>query len=61
MWVKMPRGAVDEQLAAGPESRSIGDSESETSVACCRRVTGGERIEALRDVDNGTVDVEPLQ
>ena len=31
-WVKMPRAAVGEQLAARPESRSIGDAEGETSV-----------------------------
>ena len=32
VWVKIPRAAVEEQLAAGPESCSIGGSESETSV-----------------------------
>ena len=41
IWVKLPRAAVEEQLAAGPESCSIGDSESETSVTCSRRITGG--------------------
>ena len=61
IWVKMPRAAVEEQLAAGPESCSIGDSESETSVTRSRRVTGGTRMEALGDVDIGAVDVEPLQ
>ena len=57
----MPRAAVEEPLAAGPESCSIGDSESETSVTRSRRVTGGTRMEALGDVDIGAVDVEPLQ
>ena len=57
IWVKMPRAAVEEQLAAGPESCSIGDSESETSVTRSRRVTGGTRMEALGDVDIGAVDV----
>ena len=61
IWVKMPRAAVEEQLAAGPESCSIGDSESETSVTRSRRVTGGMRMEALGDVDIGAVDVEPVQ
>ena len=61
IWVKMPRAAVEEQLAAGPESCSIGDSESETSVTRSRRVTGGTRMEALGEVDIGAVDVEPLQ
>ena len=61
IWVKMPRPAVEDQLAAGPESRSIGDSESETSVTHSRRVTGGSRMESLGDVDIGAVDVEPLQ
>ena len=61
VWVKMPRAAVEEQLAAGPESCSIGGSESETSVTHSRRVTGGTRMEALGDVDIGAVDVEPLQ
>ena len=61
VWVKIPRAAVEEQLAAGPESCSIGGSESETSVTHSRRVTGGTRMEALGDVDIGAVDVEPLQ
>ena len=61
MWVKMPRAAIEEQLAAGPESCSIGDSESEASVTRSRRVTGGTRMEALGGVDIGAVDVEPLQ
>ena len=61
MWVKMPRAAVEEQLAARPKSRSIGDSESETSVTRSRRVTGGKRMEAPGDVNTGAVDVEPLQ
>ena len=61
IWVKMPRAAVEEQLAAGPESCNIGDSESETSVTSFRRVTGGTRMEALGDMDIGAVDVEPLQ
>ena len=61
IWVKMPRAAVEEQLAAGPESCSVGDSESETSVTRSRRVTGGTRMEALGNVDIGAVDVEPLQ
>ena len=61
VWVKIPRAAVEEQLAAGPESCSIDDSESETSVTRSRRVTGGTRMEALGDVDIGAVDVEPLQ
>ena len=59
--VKIPRAAVEEQLDAGPESCSIGGSESETSVTHSRRVTGGTRMEALGDVDIGAVDVEPLQ
>ena len=59
--MKIPRAAVEEQLAAGPESCSIGGSESETSVTHSRRVTGGTRMEALGDVDIGAVDVEPLQ
>ena len=59
-WVKMPWAAVEEQLAAGPESRSIGDIEGETSVTCSRRVTGCKHIEALGDVSTGVVDVEPL-
>ena len=54
----MPRAAVGEQLAAGPEYRSIDDSESETSVTCSRRVTGGKRVETLGDVDIRAVDVE---
>ena len=61
IWVKMPRAAVEEQLAAGPESSNIGDSESETFVTRSRCVTGGTRMEVLGDVDIGTVDVEPLQ
>ena len=61
IWVKMPRAAVEEQLAARPGSCSIGDSESETSVIRSRRVTGGTRMEALGDVDIGVVDVEPFQ
>ena len=61
VWVKIPRAAVEEQLAAGPESCSIGGSESKTSVTHSRRVTGGTRMEALGDVDIGAVDVEPLQ
>ena len=61
VWVKIPRAAVEEQLAAGPESCSVGGSESETSVTHSRRVTGGTRMEALGDVDIGAVDVEPLQ
>ena len=43
-WVKIPRAAVGEQLATGPESRSINDTEGETSVTCSRRVTGGKRL-----------------
>ena len=61
VWVKIPRAAVEEHLAAGPESCSIDGSESETSVTRFRRVTGGTRMEALGDVDIGAVDVEPLQ
>ena len=61
IWVKTPRAAIEEQLAARPESCRIGDSESEASVTRSRRVTGGTRMEALGDVDIGTVDVEPLQ
>ena len=61
IWVKMPRAAVEEQLAARPESCSIDDSEKETSMTRSRRVTGGKRMEALGDVDIGAVDVEPLQ
>ena len=61
VWVKMPRAAVEEQLAAGPESSNIGDSESETSVTHSRRITGGTRMEALGDVDIRAVDVEPVQ
>ena len=61
IWVKMPRAAVEEQLAAGPESCSISDSESETSVTRSRRVTGGTRMEALGDVYIGVVDAEPLR
>ena len=53
--------AVEEQLAARPESCSIDDSEKETSMTRSRRVTGGKRMEALGDVDIGAVDVEPLQ
>ena len=60
VWVKIPRAAVEEQLAARPESFSIGDSESETSGTRSRRVTG-TRMEALGDVDIGAIDVEPLQ
>ena len=59
--MKIPRAAVEKQLAAGPESRTIGDSESETSLTCSRRVTGGKHIEALGDVDITAVDVEPRQ
>ena len=61
IWLKMPRAAVEKQLAASPESSNIGDSESETSVTRSRRVIGGTRMEALGDVDIGVVDVEPLQ
>ena len=61
IWVKIPRAAVEKQLAAGPESLSIGDCESETYVTCSRSVTGGKRIEALGDVDIRAVDVEPRQ
>ena len=57
--MKMPRAAVGEQLAAGPKSRSINNTEGETSVTCSRRVTGGKRTEALGDVDIRAVDVEP--
>ena len=46
-WVKMPR--------------AVGDFESEASVTCSRRVTGGKCIEALGDVDIEAVDVELLQ
>ena len=61
VWVKIPPAAVEEQLAAGPESCSIGGSENETSVTHSRRVTGGTRMEALGDVDIEAVDVEPRQ
>ena len=61
VWVKIPRAVVEEQLAAGPESCSIGGSESTTTVTHSRRVTGGTRMEALGDVDIGAVDVEPFQ
>ena len=61
IWVKMPRAAVEAQLAARPESSSIGGSESETSVTRSRRVTGGKCMEVLDDVDIGAVDVEPFQ
>ena len=61
IWLKMSQATVEEQLAAGPESRSIGDSESEISVTYSRRVTGGKRIEALGDVNIWLVEVEPLQ
>ena len=61
IWVKMPRAAIEEQLAAGPESCGIDGSESETSVTRSRCVTGGTRMEALGDVDIGAVDAEPLQ
>ena len=61
VWVKIRRAAVEEQLAAGPESCSIGGSESETYGTHSRRVTGGTRMEALGNVDIGAVDVEPLQ
>ena len=61
IWVKMPWAAVEEQLAARLESRSIRDSESETSVTRSRCVTGGKHMEAFGDVDIGAVDVEPLQ
>ena len=61
IWLKMPRAAVEEQPATRPESRSIGDFESETSVTRCRCVTGGKRMKALGDVNIGAVDVEPLQ
>ena len=61
IWVKILRAAVDEQLAGRQESRSIGDSERETSLTRSRRVTGGERMEASGGVDVGAVDVEPLQ
>ena len=62
IWMKIPRAAVEEQLVAGPEFRSIDDSENETSGTCSGRVvTGWKRIEALGIVDIGTVDVEPLQ
>ena len=44
IWVKMPRAAVEEQVAARPESRIFGDSEGETAVTCSRRVTGGKRL-----------------
>ena len=57
----MPRAADNEQLAARPVSCSIGDHESETSVTCYRRVTGGKRTEAHGHVDVEAVDVEPLQ
>ena len=59
--MKIPRPAVEEKLAARTESRSIGYSESETSVTCSRRVTGGKRMEALGGVDIGAVGVKPLQ
>ena len=49
--MEMLRAAVEMQLAARSESRSFGDSESETSVTCSRRITGGKRMEALGDVD----------
>ena len=61
IWVKMPWAAVEEQLAARPEFRSINDSESETSVTCSRRVASDKRMEALGDVDIGAVTVELLQ
>ena len=61
VWAKIPRAAVEEHLAARPESCSIGVSESDTSVTRSRRVTGDTRMEALGDVDIGAVDVEPLQ
>ena len=58
---KIPRAAVEEQLAARPEFRNISCSESETSVTCSRRVTGGKRMETLGDMDIGSVTVELLQ
>ena len=61
IWVKMPRAAVEEQLAARPETCSVSESENEASVTCSQHVTGGKRIEALGDVDIRAVDVEPLQ
>ena len=54
---KIPRAGDDKKPAAGLKYRSIRDSESETYVACSRRVTGGKRIEALGDVGNGAVDI----
>ena len=53
--------AVEEQPAAGPESRNVDCSENETFVTCSRRVTDGKRINVLGDVDIGAVKVEPLQ
>ena len=61
IWLKMPRAAVEEQPATRPESRSIGDSGSETYVARSRRISGGKRMEALGDVVIGAVDVESFQ
>ena len=57
----MPRAAVEEQPATRPESRSIDNSGSETSVTRSRRITGGKRMEALGDADIGAVDVELFQ
>ena len=58
IWAKMPRAAVEKQLAARPESCSVSDSASAASVTCSPRVTSGKRKEALGDVDIGVVDVE---
>ena len=60
IWVKMPRAAVEEQLTAEPESRTISYCESETYMAGPRRLTVGKRIETFGDMDIGAVDVESL-
>ena len=56
------QGVITDNYGKGNLVRiQIPVSESETSVIRSRRITDGTRMEALDDVDIGTVDVEPLQ
>ena len=52
-WVKMPRAAVEEQIAAHSSCVVIPVTirQSESSVPCSQRVIGGKRVKALGEVD----------
>lgn len=56
--VKIPRAAVEEQLASRSEFHSLGDIENETSVTFLRCFTRGRCMEAFSDIKIETVAVE---